>query len=345
MNPAARWSMAVAWVVALVAVVVVGAEPGPLAVLRQIRIGGEGGWDYLTLDAPNQRLFVTHGTRVVVLDLKTDSVIGEIPDTPGVHGVTLAPELGRGYVSNGRDSSVTVFDLKTLSTIGRIPLPARNPDAIRYDAFSHRVFTFNGGSASATVIDAAKGKVIRNVPLGGKPEFAVVDGRGHLWVNIEDKSEMVELDTRALKVLGRWPLTPGEEPTGLALDPVTKRLFAACSNQKLVVLDAEKGTVVASLSIGAGADAAAFDPRTRMIYASCGDGTLTVIHQDSPDRYSQVATVATQRGARTMALDEKSERIYLSTSDFGPPPEPTAERPHPRPPMVPGTFRVLVVGR
>jgi WD40 repeat protein len=323
----------------------VRAESSQFKLLRQIPIGGEGGWDYLTLDAAGHRLFVSHATRVVVLDTKSDSIVGEIPDTPGIHGVALAYDLGRGFTSNGRDSSVSMFDLKTLKPTARITLQARNPDAICYDPFSHRVFTFNGGSANATAIDASTGKVIDYVALGGKPEFAVVDLKGHLWVNLEDSSAVVELDTRSLKVLAHWPLSPGEEPTGLAIDRDSRRLFSSCSNQKLLVLDADKGKVVAVLPIGNGVDAAAFDPGRKLVYTSNGEGTLTVIHEDGPDRYSQVATVQTQRGARTMALDEGSGTIYTATSDFGPPPEPTAERPHPRPSLVPGTFRVLVVGK
>lgn len=323
----------------------VRADSSQLKVLRQIPIGGEGGWDYLTMDGAGHRLFVSHATRVVVLDTKTDSVVGEIPDTPGIHGVALASDLGRGFTSNGRDSSVSMFDLKTLKPTARIPLQARNPDAICYDPTSHRVFTFNGGSANATAIDASTGKVIDYVALGGRPEFAVVDRMGHLYVNLEDSSAVVELDTRSLKVLAHWPIAPGEEPSGLAIDRDSRRLFSACSNQKLVVLDADKGKVVAVLPIGNGVDAAAFDPGRKLVYTSNGEGTLSVFHEDGPDRYSQVITVQTQRGARTMALDEGSGTIYTATSDFGPPPEPTAERPHPRPSLVPGTFRVLVIGK
>jgi DNA-binding beta-propeller fold protein YncE len=321
------------------------ADAPPFKIAHRILLGGEGGWDALTMDPPTHRLFVTHGTRVQVVDVKTDSVLGEIPNTPGVHGVALAPDLGRGFTSNGRDSSVTVFDLKTLAVLGHVKLAARNPDAIEYDPFSKRVFVFNGGSASAVAIDAAAGSIVGSVVLNGKPEFAVADGKGTMYVNLEDSSAVVAFDTRTLKVLNRWPLAPGEEPSGLAMDRQHRRLFAACSNRKLVVLDADNGRVVSVLPIGERVDGVAFDAPLQLVFTSNGDGTLTVIHEDGPDRFTVLENAVTQAGARTLALDETSGSVYVPTAEFGPPPPPTADRPHPRGSVVPGTFVVLEARR
>ena len=312
-------------------------------VAHRILLGGEGGWNALTMDAPAHRLFVTHGTRVQVVDVKTDSVVGEIPDAPGVHGVALAHDLDRGFTSNGRDSSVTVFDLKTLAVLGRLRLAAKNPDAIEYDPVSRRVFVFNGGSANAIAIDAGSDSILGSVPLNGKPEFAAADGRGRMYANLEDSSAVVAFDTRTLKVLGRWPLAPGEGPSGLAMDREHRRVFTGCSNQKLVVLDADGGRVVSVLPIGKNVDGVAFDSARQLVFSSNGDGTLTVIHEDGPDRYTVLENAPTQGGARTLALDETSGRVYVPTAEFGPPPSPTADRPHPRPSVKPGTFVVLVV--
>lgn len=321
------------------------ADSGHFAVSHRIPIGGEGGWDYVTVDAPRHRLFLSHSTRVEVVDAATDSVVGVIQDTPGVHGIALASDLGRGFTSNGRDSSVSVFDYATLAPIARIKLDARNPDAIAYDAASQRVFTFNGGSGNATAIDAKTNAVIGNIPLGGKPEFAVTDGKGLLFVNNEDSSQVVVLDTRTLQVKSKWRLGEGEEPSGLAIDRAHGRLFSVCGNQKMVILDSSTGAVVATLPIGSGVDAAAFDAKRGLAFASNGEGTLTVVREDGPNKFSVLENATTERGARTMALDETSGKAYLPTADFGPPPAPTADRPHPRPSIVPGSFRVLVVSR
>jgi DNA-binding beta-propeller fold protein YncE len=321
-----------------------GASAPHYKIVHRLLLGGEGGWDALTVDAPTHRLFLTHGTRVQVVDVKTDSVVGEIPDTPGAHGVALAPELHHGFTSNGRDSSVTMFDSRTLAVLDRIKLAARNPDAIEYDPASKRVFVFNGGSACATAIDAAAGRIVGTVPLDGKPEFAVADGKGTMYVNLEDSSAVLSFDTRTFQILHRWPLAPGEEPSGLAMDREHRRLFAACSNKKLVVLDADNGHVVSVLPIGDRVDGAAFDPSRKVVFSSNGEGTLTVIHEDGPDTYKVLENAPTQAGARTLALDESTGRVYLPTAEFGPPPSPTADRPHPRGSVVPGTFVVLVAG-
>lgn len=314
-------------------------------ILNRFSPGGEGGWDLLALDPGAHRLYVSRSTRVQVLDVNSGKLVGEIPDTPGVHGIALAPELGRGYTSNGRDSSVTVFDLRTLATLAKIHLDARNPDVILYEPESKRVFCFNGGSDNAVAIDAAAGRVEGSIALGGRPELAVADGRGRVFVNLEDSSAVVSFDARTLVLGERWPLAPGEEPTGLALDPVHRRLFAGCSNQRMVILDADSGRLITNLPIGKGVDGVAFDPGRRLAFSSNGEGTLTVVHEDSPSRFSLVGDAPTQARARTLALDPKTHRIYLPTATFGEPPAATAENPHPRPPMIPGSFVILVLGR
>jgi YVTN family beta-propeller protein len=313
--------------------------------LNKIAVGGEGGWDYLTIDPAARRLYVTHATKVVVIDADSGQTVGEIPDTSGVHGVALAPEIGRGFTSNGRASTITVFDLKTLKPLSVIPSTGENPDAILYDPASKRVFAFNGRSANATVIDAATGKVDGTIPLGGKPEFAASDGKGRVFVNIEDKSTIAVIDSRKLEVAARWPLAPCEEPSGMAIDREHERLFVGCDNKMMAVVDAKSGRVVTSVPIGEGVDANAFDPSAGLAFASCGDGTLTVAHEDSPDVVTVVERTPTQRGARTMAVDEKTHNVFLATAAFGPTPSPTAEQPRPRPPMVPGSFVVLVYGQ
>jgi len=342
MKSAKLVAIAVSLAVFLVAV---AAKPGGFRLVHQIRLGDQGGWDALAVEPATQRLFVTHGTHVQVLDVKSDSVVGDIPNTPGAHGVSLAPELGRGFVSDGRDSTVTVFDLTSLAVVTRIKLAARNPDAIEYDPASNRVFAFNGGSDNATAIDAGTDSIVGSVSLPGRPEFAAADGKGRMYVNLEDSSAVVRFDTRTLQVLDRWRLDPGQGPTGLALDREQRRLFSGCGNQKLVVLDADDGRVVSVLPIGKNVDGVAFDPGRRLVFSSNGEGTLTVIREETPDRFVVVENAATQRGARTLALDPTTGAVYLPTADFGPPPPPTAERPHPWPSIVPGSFRVLVMKR
>jgi DNA-binding beta-propeller fold protein YncE len=312
--------------------------------VRKLKVGGEGGWDYVTVDPEGNRLFLSRGTHAMVIDLSSDSVVGDIPNTNGIHGVAVARDLNRGFTSNGRDSSVTIFDYRTLATIGVLKIPARNPDAILYDPATKRVFTFNGGTSNATAIDAANGTVIGNVDLGGKPEAAVVDG-GRIYVNIEDKSEIAVFDPKTLAVLARWPLAPCEEPTGLGIDRAHRRLFSGCGNKIMAVTDMASGNVVASVPVGSGVDGAGFDSATQNAFTSNGEGSLTVVHEDTPDKYTVVETVPTQRGARTMAVSPLTHRIYTVTSDFGPAPAPTADRPRPRPAMIPGTFVVLEVSR
>jgi YVTN family beta-propeller protein len=312
-------------------------------VASKVKLGREGGWDYLIVDTAGHRVFMSRGTHTLVVDAKTDSVVGDIQDTPGVHGIAFAYDLGRGYTSNGRDSSITVFDLKTLAPVARVHTSGVNPDAIVYDDFSHRVFAFNGRSGDATAIDAATNTVAGTVPLGGKPEFAVVDGKGSLWVNIEDKSEIARLDTKTLAVTNRFALAPCEEPSGLAMDRASRRLFTVCSNKMMAIIDADGGKVVTTVPTGDGTDAAGFDPATKLAFASNGEGTLTVVHEDTPNTAHVVQSVTTQRGARTMALDPQTHIVYAVTADFGPPPAATADRPRPRPTMIPDSFTLLVI--
>jgi YVTN family beta-propeller protein len=319
-------------------------SPAGYHVVKQFKLGGDGGWDYLTFDAKGDRLFISRSTHVMVVDAEKGTVVGDIPDTQGVHGIALVEDLNKGYTSNGRASTVTVFDLKTLKVLKQIPV-GKNPDAILYDPASKRVFTMNGASDDATAIDAQTDTVAGTIPLEGKPEFAVSDERGHVFVNLEDKSAVVELDPSKLSVLARWPIAPGEEPSGLAIDRKHARLFSTGANKTLAVLDASTGKVVTTLPIGGGVDAAGFDPELGLAFSSNGEGTLTVIREDSPDKFTVVENVKTQRGARTLALDAKTHRVYLVTAEFGPPPAPTPERPRPRPSIVPGSFTLLVVGR
>jgi YVTN family beta-propeller protein len=289
---------------------------GGYSVSKKIPIPGTGGWDYLTVDEAARRLYVSHGTRVEVLDIDSLSLVGDIPKTPGVHGVALAPELGRGFVSNGQASTVTIFDLKMLKPISEIPT-GQKPDAIIYDPATSRVFAFNGGSNTATVIDAATGKVAGTVELGGGPEFAAADGKGYVFNNLEDESLVLKINSRDLKVEQRWPTTPCSSPSSMAMDRANRRLFVGCRSRVMAVLDADSGKVITTVPIGDHVDATAFDPETKLIFNSNGEGTITVIRQESPDKYSVVETVKTAPRAKTMALDPKTHRLFLSTAENG----------------------------
>lgn len=311
---------------------------------KKITLGGEGGWDYLAFDPHGRRVFISRGTHTMVVDAEGKK-LGDIPNTQGVHGIALAQEFNHGFTSNGRANTVTMFALNSLKTIREISVNGQNPDAILYDAASHRVFTFNGRSHDATAIDAKTGEVAGNIPLAGKPEFAQADGAGHIFVNIEDKSELSEIDSNALKVINTWPLAPCQEPSGLAFDIAHKRLFAGCDNRMMAVVDSENGKVITTIPIGDGVDANAFDPETGLIFASCGEGTLTVAHEDSPDKYTVLENMPTQKGARTMTLDPKTHAIYLVTAGFGPAPAPTPGDEHPRPAQLPDSFTLLIFSR
>ncbi len=330
---------------ALAATSFAAAGPG-YKVKTTYKVGGDGGWDYLTADGSARRLYISRGTHVIVLDLDSGKNVGDIPDTPGVHGIALAPELGKGFTSNGREGTVTIFDIKTLAPIGAKVKVGENPDAILYDPFTKRVFTFNGHSQDSTAIDATDGKVLGTIKLDGKPEFAASDAKGGIWINIEDKSELVAIDPAKLEIKSKWPLAPCTEPSGLAIDRKNRRLFVGCDNKMMAVVDADSGKVLATPPIGEGVDATGFDPETGLAFASCGqDGVLTVVKEDSPGKFSVAETVPTEKGARTMALDEKTHNVYVVTAKFGPRPAPTADNPHPRPPILPDSFVVLVVGK
>ena len=316
-----------------------------LHVIKTYKLGGEGGWDYLEVDPDAHHVFISRATHVIVIDEDSGKQVGDIPDTPGVHGIALAPELGRGFTSNGREGSVSIFDLKTLQVISKVQGVGDNPDAILYDPATKRAFTFNGRSHDSTAIDGASGKIVGKIALDGKPEFAVSDGRGQLFANLEDKSELLALDPKDLKVKSRWPLAPCESPSGLAIDKQNRRLFVGCDNKMMAVVNADSGKVITTLPIGEGVDADRFDPGTHFAFASCGEGVLTVVKEDSPEKFSVVQNVKTERGARTMALDPQTHQVFLVTAQFGPRPAATAQDPRPRPSIVPGSFEVLVVGK
>lgn len=320
------------------------AQAQGIHLLQTLKVGGPGGWDYVTLDSVHHRLYVPRFDRVIVMDLDGKTV-GTIPGTEGVHGVALAPDLDRGFTSNGRSQSVTIFKPSTLEVIGHMKATGAGPDAILYDPFTRRVFSFNGQGKDITAYDAEKGTVVGSIPLGHKPEFAVADGKGRIFVNLEDASQVAAIDAQTLKVLHIWPLAPVEEPSGMAMDRLHRRLFIVGRNKLMAVMDADSGKVVATPAIGAGADAAAFDPGTGTAYSSNGEGTLTVVRQDAADAYTVLAQAPTQRGARTMALDETTHRLYLPTADFEPAPPRKPGEPWQRPALVPDSFRILVVGR
>lgn len=312
-------------------------------ITRRIVLGGDGSWDYVALDTARDRLFIARANRMMVVDEHTGKLLGEIGGLDRGHGVALAYPTGRGFITSGEDSAVTMFDLATLRPLGKITA-AVDDDATQYDPASRDVFTFNGDAGSATVIDPAAGERVATIPLGGKPEFGVSDGAGHLFVNIADKNQIVEIDSRARTVTRRWDV-PCTEPTSLAIDVVHHRLFSGCRSKVMVISDAAAGKVVATVPIGSGVDASAFDPATRDAFASNGDGTLTVIHEDSPNAYHVVQTVKTVEGARTMTIDPRTHTIYIVSAKFGAPPAPTAAQPHPRPPVLPGTFTLLELQR
>jgi DNA-binding beta-propeller fold protein YncE len=333
----------VAHVIALTAAALVAAADS-YHVLGKVQIGGEGGWDYLTMDSAAHRLYVSHATKTVVVDVDSEKVVGEIPDTPGVHGIAVAPELNRGWTSNGRGNNVTVFDLNTLKASGHIGT-GQNPDAIQYDAPSKRVFTFNGRSKDATVIDASSGNVVGTIPLGGKPEFSASDGKGKVYVNIEDTHEVAEIDAAKGAVSKRYVLEGCEEPSGLAMDTKGRRIFSVCGNKVMLVSDPDAGKVIATVPIGGGADGAGFDPGSGLAFSSNGeDGTLTVVRKNG-NTYEVVETVKTAKGARTMTVDAKTHKLYLSMAQYGPTRAATTEKARPRPPILPGSFSVLVVGQ
>ena len=318
------------------------ANEDPYQFIREISIGGEGGWDILTVDSPAQRLYLSHSTRIIVVDLEKNAVAGEITDTPGVHGFVAVPEFGHGFSTNGKEDKASVVDLKTLKTISKVDT-GENPDALVYEPQRHEVYVFNHTGNSATVIDAKTAKVVSTIALGGSPEFAAVDSAaGRVYCNIEDKSEVVAIDTAKHEVVARWPVAPGEEPSGIAFDAAHHRLFVGCHNKMMTMLDTESGKVVATVPIGAGVDGCAFDDATQLAFASCGDGTTTIAKEETPQKLTVVQTLKTEPRARTIALDPATHRIYLPSARFNPPPSPAPGATPARPTVIPGSFKLLV---
>ncbi len=335
-----------AWLlIALLLVLAVALPQSGYHLIKKIPIPGDGFWDYLATDPATDRVFVSHGTEVDVVDAKKGEVTGKITGLKLVHGIALAREFNHGFISDGGANQVVVFDMKTLAKIGEVPA-GMNPDGIIYDPESKRVFAFNGRSASATAVDAEKGTLAGTVTLEGKPEFPAPDGKGHVYVNIEDKSEVMQIDSKALTVLNKWPLAPCEEPSGMAMDTKTRRIFSGCDNKMMSVMDADTGKVVTTVPIGEGVDATWFDPGTKNVFDSCGrDGVLTVIHEDSPDKYTVVENVKTEQGARTMALDSKTHMVFLALAQVQMLPPADGSKGRPRRRVQPGTFGLLEFGR
>ena len=311
---------------------------------NQIKLGGEGFWDYTSIDSAARRLYVSHGAKVIVVNVDTEKTEGEITGLKGVHGIAIAPDLNRGFISSGGDNEAVIFDLKTLAVLDRVKTGA-NPDAILYDPATKQVFTFNGRGKDATVIDAVTGKVAGTIALGSKPEFAAADGKGNVYVNLEDLSKVSVIDAKTRTVTHTYPLAPCEEPSGMAMDTAKGRLFIGCSNKMMAIVDTASGKVLATPPIGDGVDANSFDPGTGLAFSSNGEGTVTVVGETSPGKFEVVETVKTRRGARTMTVDTKTHRLYLPSAEFGPAPVATAANPHPRPAMLPGSFVILVVGK
>ncbi len=336
-----KWFTAAFFAIALLAG---GAGPeGAYQVKTVWHLGGDGRWDYCLVDSAAKVLYVTRQTHVQVIGLADGKLAADLPDTAGAHGIALVPDLNRGFVSDGKAGAVTVFDMKTWKELGTIPA-GKNPDAIIYDPASKRVLAFNGRSSSSTVIDPAAepgaAAVVATIPLEGKPEFAAADGQGHVFVNLENKNSIAEIDSQAMKVTAVWPIEGGEEPSGLAIDPAHHHLFAGCDNEVMAILDTQTGKTLGTAPIGKGVDACGFNPDTGEAFASCGDGTLTVVKETSPGTFAVSQTVQTRKGARTMALDRSTQTIYLPTAELAPGSE-NSERPTP----VAGTFMIVVVGR
>lgn len=322
---------------------ILNANSQTYAVSKKINVPGDGGWDYSAVDSENQKLFVSHGDVVNVIDLKTDQTVAIIPDTKGVHGIAIANDLNKAFISNGKDNSITIIDLTTFAFIEKVAIQGIKPDAILYDKFSKKIFSFNAKTKDVTVLDAKTNKIVKTIPLEGKPEFSASNEKGLLYVNIEDKNEIKTIDTKKLEVVAKWSIAPGDEPTGLALDIKTNRLFAVCSNKLIVIVDAKSGKIMTTLPIGDGCDGVAFDAKKKLAFASSGDGTITVIKEDKKDLFTVLETIQTQKGARTISINTTNGSLYLTTPEFGPKPEPTTENPKPRASIVPNSFKVLVV--
>lgn len=318
-------------------------NPGFHLVKKSV-IGGDGGWDYLRVDSESRRLYVSHGNQVEVLDADSHKSLGKISDTQGVHGIVIVPNTGRGVTTNGKTNTAKIFDTKTFASIADLPTGGK-PDAVIFDDFSGHVFVFNNDGASATVIDVGKAEVVGTVELGGAPEAAIANGQGIIFVNLEDTHEVVSFDSKTFAIKNRWSLAPGEEPTGLAFDPKTHRLFSVCHNELMIILDSDDGNIIAQVPIGKRVDGAIFDPVSKCAISSNGEGTITVVQEISPSEFKVIETVKTEVGARTITYDPKTHHVFLSTAQYGAAPAPTAENPNPRPSIVPGTFMILEYGR
>ncbi|MEO8666101.1 MAG: YncE family protein [Ignavibacteria bacterium] len=310
-------------------------------IANKFQVEGEGGWDFINIDESTGRLFISHSTVVNVIDSQNGKLIGTIPDTKGVHGIAIANDLNKGFISNGRDSSVTVFDLQTLKFITKVNVTGINPDAILYDPYSRKIFVFNAKSNNATVIDGKSNEVTGTIQFPGNPEVGVTDGKGNVFVNIEDISMICKINPMTLNIEQSWSVAPGEEPSGLAIDAENHRLFSVCSNKLMVVVNSDDGSIVTTLPIGERVDGAAFDSVLKRAYSSNGEGSLTVVQEEDANTFNVLENVDTQKGARTLTLDNTTHHIYLPTAEFGAPPEPTADNPHPRPAILPNTFVVL----
>jgi DNA-binding beta-propeller fold protein YncE len=311
---------------------------------KKVKLGGTGGWDYLEVDPSTHRIFISRATHVIVYDPAQDKVVGDIPDTQGVHGIALADEFNKGFTTNGRATTATMFDLASLKALSTIKTD-KDPDGVIYDPYSKRVFTFNGDAGTSTVIEAASGNLAGTVQLGGGPEFAASDQKGKIFVNLEDKSALVKFDAKTLKVENTWPLAPCESPSGLAIDAEHEILVVGCHNKLMAFVDGNTGKVIGTVPIGQGVDANRFDPATGYAFASCGDGTITVAHEDSPTHFSVVEVIQTQKGARTMAIDYATHKFYTVTADMGPAPAATADNPRPRPAIIPDTFTLFIYSK
>jgi len=312
-------------------------------VAKKINVAGDGGWDYLAVDDINQHLFVSHGSEVNVIDLKTDKTIATIPDTKGVHGIAIANDLNKAFITDGKDNAVTIVNLQTFELIEKVAISGQKPDAVLYDEFSHKVFTYNAKSNDATVLDAITNKVIKNIPLKGVPEFSVTNTKGLIYVNIEDKNQIKTIDTKTLEVIATWSISPGDEPSGLAMDIETNRLFSVCGNALMIIVDASNGKIIKTLPIGEGCDGVAFDAKKKLIFSSNGSGTITEVKEENASVFSVVETIKTQKSARTIALNKSTHQLYSSSADYGVKPEPTTENPKPRAPILPNSFSILVV--
>ncbi len=312
-------------------------------VSKKISTTGNEGWDYLSVDEINQHLFVSHGNSVNVIDLKTDKTIAVIPNTNGIHGIAIANDLNKAFITDGKDNAVTIINLTTFELIEKVAIEGQKPDAVLYDLFSHKVLTFNAKSKDATALDATTNKIIKTIALGGKPEFPATNTKGLIYVNIEDTNEIKTINATTLEVVNTWSIAPGEEPSGLALDLETNRLFSVCGNKLMIIVDATTGKILDKLPIGDGCDGVALDPEKKLIYSSNGEGTITVVKEQNANSFSVIETIPTQKGARTIAIDKSTHKLYLSSAEYGAKPEPTAENPKPRASIIPDSFVVLVI--